>query len=133
MSVMARWAATPRICESPNDVIGLDDGCDAGRERQRRQQINPLFSDDLVDQPLGGSRQHQAGAAADEHEDEPDAKPTAVGPDELARFPPRGRGSDAILLHGLHRLARHCTTSGTLTRGHHPQLQVCHAIIVGDL
>ena len=100
MSVMARCAATPRICDSAERGDGLHDGGRAGRERERQQQIRAFVADHFVDQPLGRRGQHQPGEAADEHQHEAEAEAPAVSPDELARFAPRGRGTDLFFFAG---------------------------------
>jgi hypothetical protein len=52
MSVIARCAATPRICESANEVTRLHHRRGTGGERDRQQEVCPLLADDVVDEPL---------------------------------------------------------------------------------
>ena len=67
MSVMARCAATPRICELANDVTASTMVAAADGHRQLRQQVPVLLADDVVHQVLGRRRQDEAGQAVDDH------------------------------------------------------------------
>ena len=50
---------------------------------QRIEQMEMLLADDVVDQILGGSRQHQAGDAVDHHQPQAEAKQGTARADEL--------------------------------------------------
>ena len=52
MSVIARCAATPRICDRANAVVGLHERRRAGGQRQREQQVRAPLADDFVDEPF---------------------------------------------------------------------------------
>ena len=69
----------------------------AGRERQRHQQIRAPLSGDIVDEVLGGGRQHETGQAVDEHQGQAEPDPPAARPDELARLAPDRRGIELFL------------------------------------
>ena len=93
MSVMARCAATPRICDSANEVTAWTTRGGARGQRDRQQQIGAALADHLVDEPLRRGRQHEPRQAADEHQRQAERQPAAMGPDQLARLAPRGRGA----------------------------------------
>ena len=97
MSVMARCAATPRICDRPKLVMRLDDGRRARRQRDRHQQVVPPLADHVVDDVLRQRRQHDAGQAADHHQRQADRQPPAMHPDQLAELAPRRRRVELLL------------------------------------
>jgi len=112
MSVIARWAATPSICDRPKPDRalggdaeylrqaetgdGLHEGGAAGRERERQQQLGVVLVDHPVDHPLRGRGQDQAGEAVDEHQRESHRQAAAVRVDEGPRLLP-GTGRDGLL------------------------------------
>ena len=77
---------------------GLDQRGGTGGQRQRPEQVRAMLANDLVDQNLGGCRQHEAAQPADGHEQE--AKPEAATalPHELAGLAPRNAERWSLLL-----------------------------------
>ena len=97
MSVIARCAATPRICDRPKLVTAWTTvATPAARAIGSSSSCRPL--------PITSSmtyfderRQHDAGQAADQHQRQADRQPAAMRPDQLADLAPRRRGVDLLL------------------------------------
>ena len=99
MSVIAFCAATPRICDRPNDVTAWTSVARPTIQASRgKQSTRPL--DDVVDQVLRGQRQDEPGHAVDQHQHQAERQAPAARPDEVARLLP-GRGPANLLLAGL--------------------------------
>jgi hypothetical protein len=86
MSVMARCAATPRICEFANELAASTSVA--------------VLDGDVVHEQLRRIRQHEARHAADDHQHEAEHQSASVFPDERARLFPR-LGAQAFLLRRL--------------------------------
>ena len=68
----------------------LNDGGGQHRQHQREPAADMLlFADDVVDQVLGGDRQHQAAEAADDHQYEADGQHAAARAHHLANVGPQ--------------------------------------------
>ena len=130
MSVMARCAATPRICDKRKRRRRLHERRRAGGQRQRQQQLRATLADDFVDEPFGGGGQHQAREPADQHQPQAEAEPPPVRPHELLGLAPGGRGRHSLFFrHRFHGLCGpYRITADTLASGHHPKVQVRHTI-----
>ena len=103
MSVIARCAATPRTCDSANDVTAWTMVASTGGEGERHQHVRPALADDVVDQELGRGGKHETHQAVDQHERQAERQPALAREDQGARLAP-GRLSRNLLLRSLGRL-----------------------------
>lgn len=60
-------------------------GGEDDRDRQPGEQLCPSMRDDLVDEDLWRERHDEAGGAIDEEQDEAEAEPLALTPDDCPR------------------------------------------------
>src|SRR5215212_7769865 len=75
ISVMARCAATPKTCESVNEVMACT-------------TLAAPLDDDLVNQVLRAGRQDEPDQTIHEHQHHPQGEARAVSPNQLPRVAP---------------------------------------------
>ena len=92
---------------------GLHQRRAAGEQRQRHEQVGALLPDDVVNQILGGRRQHQSRQPVHQHQRQAEGEPAAPRDDERAGFLPGVRVVD-FLLGGIVRLGGRGRAAGPL-------------------
>ncbi len=70
------------------------------------EEVAAPLPEHVVDEELGRGRDRHARDAADRHDDEPERHPTAVAPDDLARFAPHVGALELDPLLVRHRFSR---------------------------
>ena len=98
MSVMAFCAATPRICDRPNDVMACDYGGPDDDPGQTAAAFRAALSVDVIDQNLGDGREHQPARRLISISTMPARQAPAPRPDQRAGFLPGGGPANFLLL-----------------------------------
>ena len=108
MSVMAFCAATPRICDRPNDVIACTTVASPTAHASVGSSSSRCLPMTSSIRYLDGDRQREPGDAADEHQHEPERQAPRAAPRSARALPPRRRtsGSSSWEPSGRPRLTR---------------------------
>ena len=101
----------------------LDDGCGAGGERQRHEQIGPAPADDVVNQVFGRGGQDEADDAVDEHQCQAEREPTLARQDQRTRLAPRRPGRELLFgrARGIGGTSRVGPAATSRLRSRHPK------------